>query len=76
MDKAANDNRGAELISILSSTLANIDVEYEFELVRIRVTSKPDLRATILERCASARSRSCESERARDRAESLFPTGL
>jgi hypothetical protein len=74
MDKAANDNRGAELISILSSTLANIDVEYE--LVRIRVTSKPDLRATILERCASARSRSCESERARDRAESLFPTGL
>jgi hypothetical protein len=76
MDKAANDTRSAELISILSSTLANIDVEYEFELVRIRVTSKPDLRAIILERCASARSRGCESERARDRAGSLFPTGL
>ena len=37
MDKAANDNRVAELISILSTTLANIDVEYEFELARIRV---------------------------------------
>jgi hypothetical protein len=61
MDKAANDNRGAELISILSSTLANIDVEYKVGLIRIRVTSEPDLRATILERCASARS--------------LFPTG-
>jgi hypothetical protein len=49
MDKAANDNRVAELISILSTTLANIDVEYEFELARIRVTAKPNLRAIILD---------------------------
>jgi hypothetical protein len=49
MDKAANDNRVAELISILSTTLANIDVEYEFELARIRVTAKPNLRAIIVE---------------------------
>jgi hypothetical protein len=41
MDKAANDNRVTELISILSTTLANIDVEYEFELARIRMTAKP-----------------------------------
>ena len=49
MDKAANDNRVAELISILSTTLANIDVEYEFELVRIRVTAKPNLKAIIVD---------------------------
>ena len=48
MDKAANDNRGADLISILSTTLANIDVEYEFELARLRVTAKPNLRAMIM----------------------------
>jgi hypothetical protein len=47
MDKAANDNRVAELISILSTTLANIDVE--FELARIRVTAKPNLRAIIVD---------------------------
>jgi len=49
MDKAANDNRVSELISILSTTLANIDVEYEFELARIRVTAKPNLRAMIID---------------------------
>ena len=49
MDKAANDNRVAELISILSTTLANIDVEYEFELARIRVTAKPHLAAMIMD---------------------------
>ena len=49
MDKAANDNRVAELISMLSTTLANIDVEYEFELARIRVTAKPNLRAMIVD---------------------------
>ena len=48
MDKAANDNRVTELISILSTTLANIDVEYEFELARIRVTAKPHLTAMIM----------------------------
>jgi hypothetical protein len=48
MDKAANDNRGADLISILSTTLANIDVEYEFDLARLRVTAKPNLRAMIM----------------------------
>ena len=49
MGKAANDNRSNELISILSTTLTNIDVEYEFELARIRVTAKPELRATIVD---------------------------
>ena len=49
MNKAANDNRVAELISILSTTLANIDGEYEFELARIRVTAKPNLRAIIVD---------------------------
>lgn len=49
MGKAANDNRSNELISILSTTLTNIDVEYEFELARIRVTAKPDLRAAIVD---------------------------
>ena len=49
MDKAANDNRVTELISILSTTLANIDVEYDFELARIRVTAKPNLRAMIVD---------------------------
>ena len=49
MDKAANDNRVAELISSLSTTLANIDVEYEFELARVRVTAKPKLRAMIMD---------------------------
>lgn len=48
-DKAANDNRVADLISILSETLANIDVEYEFELARIRVMAKPNLRTVILD---------------------------
>ncbi|SCZ12630.1 hypothetical protein [Microvirga guangxiensis] len=47
MDKAANDNRVTQLISILSATLANIDVEYEFELARIRVTAAPRLTAMI-----------------------------
>ncbi|KLK94527.1 hypothetical protein AA309_02805 [Microvirga vignae] len=49
MDTAANDNQVTELISILSTTLSNIDVEYEFELARIRATAKPDLRAMILD---------------------------
>ena len=49
MDKAANDNRVAELISVLPTTLANIDVEYEFELARVRVTAKPKLRAMIMD---------------------------
>ena len=49
MDKPANDNRVIELISILSTTLANIDVEYEFELARIRVTAKPNLTAMIID---------------------------
>lgn len=49
MRKAANDNQVAELISMLSTTLANIDVEYEFELARIRSTAKPDLREVILD---------------------------
>jgi hypothetical protein len=49
MDKAANDNRVTELISILSTTLTNIDVEYEFELARIRITAKPELRAMIVD---------------------------
>jgi hypothetical protein len=49
VDKAANDNRVTELISILSTTLANIDVEYDFELARIRVTAKPNLRAMIVD---------------------------
>jgi hypothetical protein len=49
MGKAANDNRATELISILSTTLSNIDVEYEFELTRIRVTAKPELRAMIVD---------------------------
>lgn len=49
MNKAANDNQVTQLISILSTTLANIDVEYEFELARIRATAKPDLRAVILD---------------------------
>ncbi|QRM34247.1 hypothetical protein [Microvirga sp. VF16] len=49
MDKAANDNRVAELIAILSTTLANIDVEYELELARIRVTAKPNLTAMIMD---------------------------
>ena len=49
MDKAANDNRVTELISILSTALANIDVEYDFELARIRVTAKPNLRAMIVD---------------------------
>ena len=34
-DKTANDNRGAELISILATTRANIDVGYEFEVARL-----------------------------------------
>ena len=38
-----------ELISILSTTLTNIDVEYEFELARIRITTKPQLRAMIVD---------------------------
>ena len=49
MDQAANDNRVTELISILSTTLTNIDVEYEFELARIRITAKPELRAVIVD---------------------------
>jgi hypothetical protein len=49
MEKAANDNRIAELISLLSTTLANIDVEYDFELARIRVTAKPEIRAMIVD---------------------------
>jgi hypothetical protein len=49
MDAAANDNRVTELISILSTTLTNIDVEYEFELARIRITAKPELRAMIVD---------------------------
>ena len=49
MDKAANDNRVTELISILSTTLADVDVEYDFELARIRVTAKPNLRAMIVD---------------------------
>jgi hypothetical protein len=49
MDEAANDNRVTELISILSTTLTNIDVEYEFELARIRITAKPELRAMIVD---------------------------
>ena len=49
MDEAANDNRVTELISILSTTLTNIDVEYEFELARIRITAKPELRAMLVE---------------------------
>ena len=49
MDEAANDNRVTELISILSATLTNIDVEYEFELARIRITAKPELRAMLVE---------------------------
>ncbi len=49
MDKAVNDNRISDLISILSTTLANIDVEYEFEIARIRATAKPDLRTMILD---------------------------
>ena len=49
MDEAANDNRVTELISILSATLTNIDVEYEFELARIRITAKPELRAMIVD---------------------------
>ncbi|ANY83585.1 hypothetical protein BB934_35610 (plasmid) [Microvirga ossetica] len=32
----------------MSTTLANIDVEYEFELARLRVTAKPDLRAMLM----------------------------
>lgn len=46
---AANDNRIANLIATLSSTLSNIDVEYEFELARIRSTARPDLRAMIFD---------------------------
>ncbi|EIM30817.1 hypothetical protein [Microvirga lotononidis] len=49
MDKAANDNRVTELIWILSTTLANIDVEYEFELARIRATAEPHLTAIIMD---------------------------
>jgi hypothetical protein len=49
MDEAANDNRVTELISILSTTLTNIDVEYEFELARIRITAKPELRGVIVD---------------------------
>lgn len=49
MDKAANDNKVVTLISSLAATLSNIDVEYEFELARIRATTKPDLRAMILD---------------------------
>ena len=49
MDKAANDNRVTELISILSTTLANLDVEYDFELARIRVTAQPHLTAMIMD---------------------------
>ena len=49
MEKAANDNRITELISLLSTTLANIDVEYDFELARIRVTAKPEIRAMIVD---------------------------
>lgn len=49
IDEAANDNRVTELISILSTTLTNIDVEYEFELTRIRITAKPELRAMLVE---------------------------
>jgi hypothetical protein len=49
MEKAANDNRIAELISLLSTTLANINVEYEFELARLRVTAKPEIRAMIVD---------------------------
>ena len=49
MDKAANDNRVAELISLLSTTLANIAVAYEFELARIRMTAKPNLTAMIMD---------------------------
>jgi hypothetical protein len=37
------------LNSILSTTLAKFDVEYEFELARIRVTAKPNLRAIIVD---------------------------
>jgi hypothetical protein len=49
MHTAANDNRNAELISILSTTLANIDAEYAFELARIRVTAKPALMTMIVD---------------------------
>ena len=49
MDEAANDNRLTELISILSTTLTNIDVEYEFELARIRITARPELRGVIVD---------------------------
>jgi len=49
MNEAANDNRVTELISILSTTLTNIDVKYEFELARIRITVKPELRAMIVD---------------------------
>jgi len=49
IEKATNDNRIAELISLLSTTLANIDVEYDFELARIRVTAKPEIRAMIVD---------------------------
>ena len=47
--KATNDNQVSELISILSTTLTNIEVEYEFELARIRITAKPELRAMIVD---------------------------
>jgi hypothetical protein len=49
MGRAANDNKIVTLINSLSATLSNIDVEYEFELARIRATAKPDLRAMILD---------------------------
>jgi hypothetical protein len=48
MNRAANDNGIVTLINSLSATLSNIDIEYEFELARIRATARPDLKALIL----------------------------
>jgi len=50
LQEAVNDNqRVMTLIDTLSSTLRNIDAEYEYELARARTTAKPDIRPAVLD---------------------------
>jgi len=50
LQEAVNDNqRVATLIDTLSSTLRNLDTEFQFELARAQSSSRPDLRPVILD---------------------------
>ncbi len=47
-DETDHDSRVIVLINALSSTLMNIDAEYESEVARVHSTASPELRTVIL----------------------------